>query len=1268
MITNRKLKKPESSSKLILEEIIGLTAKNCNGLASNASTSKCAYTAGCVLVVYNVDLSTQSHLMVSHRMPKPLNCVAMSPDGRFVAAGESGPQPAVLVWDSANLALISELKGHLYGVECIAFSPDGEHLVSVGGYIYIWNWRSATLVTKLKASSTCSDFTYVSFSSDSKFIVTAGKKHLKFWTIGSSPSTRLNKRTESLTLHAKPVNLGLQKGSSFVSVVSAICTDDSVVNHEHSGKHFPIYALTDAGVLCLVNSGLSVTKSVDLEVENGFALSASDKFIACACSIGAVKLFTLVTLKYVETLHYSKGTKFNRESDTICLTKATGSDFHVASTLPDAIACQFSTTEKLVVVYGDHSLFIWDIRDVNEATRCCVLVSHSACIWDVKNLCCENMHDPSLACVARGCTGGVSFSTCSSDGTIRLWDLALQPDLPKDTMDHSSSNIGVGTAHLVSAGIFERDTIETGFNTQGFRSMAVSADGKYLAAGDCEGNLHIYDLQSSDYTFFKDAHDAEILSLNFSLPSKKDFISEEVMDDNQYFLASGGKDRTIHIYDVKRKFDLVESIDDHSAAVTSVKFTCNGCKILSCSADRSLVFRDFSITDNAYKISRRHHQLASLGTVYDMVIDPTMEVVVTVGQDKKINTFDIAAGKLIRSFKQEKDYGDPIKVTMDPSGTYLVCSYSNKSICLYDFISGQMITQAMGHGEVVTGVIFLPDCKHIVSVGGDGCIFVWKLSARLASRMLQRVKENTCTLFPRSLAHPVCSSQIMFCEEDDKKCRWDHNDLSLLENSFQVGQVLHYRNGKPQQTPSFRFSISRLPKWAQAKVSSSDIPIEFTSSQQQVEPKFLSPLVGDCEGCVSVCSEAQTPSSHNSGDSSSCLSCLSRSSDPNRGQSLAQKPVSCFSLDNRWLTVYTVCMDLLNSPEVQISKDVKLPLSSPNLFEDPVKILSDGESSCRHGGCGKGVTTNKHASSNNIGFLGKDNDQHDMQNSSVCNGAVADVTEKSHSDETEVQENLDVNACHIKPEHSDLFKQHFGSLSAMHKVSTDVEKSKSTRRRRFSSQYVVLQDYNGCKRLFGTPVRNVGGETLNCGEKSATQFASENPAIQMKIDCSKQVSETGCPDRALPQDESNKLPVKQNPVNVESLEAADQKKCIPERISECKEALLNLDAAAENVLQLFSKLLSPDSMEELQSGPGAQLYDEAAELLPSIAEKLNALSKVVQNKDCPKRLSECKEALLNALSGKNGMEVSKFEPLLGTLAQSLSEKVVEILKNNLSTV
>lgn len=58
-----------------------------------------------------------------------------------------------------------------------------------------------------------------------------------------------------------------------------------------------------------------------------------------------------------------------------------------------------------------------------------MLVSHSGCIWDIKNVPCENMHDPSLSCVAKGCSGGLSFATCSADGNIRLWDLALQSAL-----------------------------------------------------------------------------------------------------------------------------------------------------------------------------------------------------------------------------------------------------------------------------------------------------------------------------------------------------------------------------------------------------------------------------------------------------------------------------------------------------------------------------------------------------------------------------------------------------------------------------------------------------------------------------------------------------------------------------------------------------------------------------------------------------------------------------------------------------------------------
>lgn len=66
------------------------------------------------------------------------------------------------------------------------------------------------------------------------------------------------------------------------------------------------------------------------------------------------------------------------------------------------------------------------------------------------------------------------------------------------------------------------------------------------------------------------------------------------------------------------------------------------------------------------------------------------------------------------------------------------------------------------------------------------------------------------------------------------------------------------------------------------------------------------------------------------------------------------------------------------------------------------------------------------------------------------------------------------------------------------------------------------------------------------------------------------------------------------------------------KIIACREALLNLHAAAESAVQLFSRLRTQDSREEITIGSGAQLLVEAAGLLPSITEKVNAVAKLVQ--------------------------------------------------------
>ena len=58
-------------------------------------------------------------------------------------------------------------------------------------------------------------------------------------------------------------------------------------------------------------------------------------------------------------------------------------------------------------------------------------------------------------------------------------------------------------------------------------------------------------------------------------------------------LASAGRDRLLHLFDMDQNYGLVQTLDDHSSAITAVRFTdLDGqLNMLSCGADKSLLFR-----------------------------------------------------------------------------------------------------------------------------------------------------------------------------------------------------------------------------------------------------------------------------------------------------------------------------------------------------------------------------------------------------------------------------------------------------------------------------------------------------------------------------------------------------------------------------------------------------------------------------------------------------------------------------------------------------
>src|SRR4051812_46848722 len=102
-----------------VERVLGLTCSNGNGLSISPKKEEVAYIAGGIIVLYNLRRNKQvkffSHPRANDENPlKTFSCLAFSFDGEYLAAGEKGHEPAVLIWDTKTCTLLAELKKHQY--------------------------------------------------------------------------------------------------------------------------------------------------------------------------------------------------------------------------------------------------------------------------------------------------------------------------------------------------------------------------------------------------------------------------------------------------------------------------------------------------------------------------------------------------------------------------------------------------------------------------------------------------------------------------------------------------------------------------------------------------------------------------------------------------------------------------------------------------------------------------------------------------------------------------------------------------------------------------------------------------------------------------------------------------------------------------------------------------------------------------------------------------------------------------------------------------
>eukprot|EP00761_Pharyngomonas_kirbyi_P005257 gb/GECH01005262.1/.p1 GENE.gb/GECH01005262.1/~~gb/GECH01005262.1/.p1 ORF type:complete len:576 (+),score=98.19 gb/GECH01005262.1/:1-1728(+) len=266
-----------------------------------------------------------------------------------------------------------------------------------------------------------------------------------------------------------------------------------------------------------------------------------------------------------------------------------------------------------------------------------------------------------------------TFATCSKDGSVRCWSLD----------DYRVISQGISNG-IPSSICFEREILFAGYESGNIKSFD-SIDGTQLWSMD---NAH------------------------------KHAVTSVKVGQNIKFFISGDSSGSLRLWEIKHR-DLVCEFMEHGGGITDLETFDNNAQLLSSSKDKSIMCWDLQEERRAAKWSQR------MGSVNSIALTNDQFSFMSVGADKNITHWDLRSPKPVRTIP----YGEcqPLWISLSSDNRFFATGASDQIVRLYDFETANQIGEGEGHSDSVVSLSFSPDDKQIVSVGNDGCTFVWNI-------------------------------------------------------------------------------------------------------------------------------------------------------------------------------------------------------------------------------------------------------------------------------------------------------------------------------------------------------------------------------------------------------------------------------------------------------------------------------------------------------------------------------------------------------------